>query len=149
NLSGLTLSFVGAENRFPGEQVSFSFRLERPAGGVSESIEMGWPGQDIGLTRVATIGAEGVAVTVCFRASGRGWLRPGRLLVQTVFPLGLVRAWTWLDLDAHALVYPAPCSGPETMPADGGDQDGARVVTAKSEDYQGLRQFAPGDTLRQ
>ena len=41
-------------------------------------------------------------------AARRGWLDLGRVMLETRYPLGLFRAWSYLELEARALVYPRP-----------------------------------------
>ncbi len=59
---------------------------------------------------------------------------------SSVFPLGIFRAWSWLDLEQSALIYPRPLSG--AMPLLKGVQphaedDGQATQGAGVDDYQG------------
>ena len=38
----------------------------------------------------------------------RGWLPLGRVMLETRFPLGLFRAWSYVEPDSRCLVYPRP-----------------------------------------
>jgi uncharacterized protein (DUF58 family) len=72
----------------------------------------------------------------------------GKITISTVYPLGLVRAWAYVDMDMHCIVYPQP--GPyRPMPAIlhhyQGEQSG---YTAGSDDFHGFRPYQPGDSLR-
>ncbi len=42
----------------------------------------------------------------------RGILRTPRLKIVTEWPLGLLQAWSWLDLDTRIAVWPRPVAGP-------------------------------------
>ena len=41
-------------------------------------------------------------------AARRGWLPLGRVMLETRFPLGLFRAWSYVEPEARCLVYPRP-----------------------------------------
>lgn len=79
-------------------------------------------------------------------AERRGWLRPGRIKLETVFPLGLVRAWSYVEPDLRCLVYPAPERHPPPIDtlAQGADQDRSR--TGGTDDFTGLREHQPSDS---
>ena len=80
----------------------------------------------------------------------RGWLRPGRLRVESRFPLGLLVAWSWVDLRQQALVYPRPLAGePFLAPgAEDAEDQGRALASTGVDDYQGLRAYQPGDSRR-
>ncbi len=81
-------------------------------------------------------------------ARRRGWLRPGRMRVRSYYPLGLVRVWSWVDLDVACLVYPRPASvGPLPLDSGHGD-DGHATPDPGAEDFSGFRDYRPGDPLR-
>jgi uncharacterized protein (DUF58 family) len=75
-------------------------------------------------------------------------LKPGRLLVQTFYPLGLLRAWTWIDLDLSALVYPQPIACARPVGAGEGQPDGNYQHKLGSEDFYGFRPYRSGDNPR-
>lgn len=147
NLAGLSVEAVRAGAVFPGQRSRFSLRLgqreNRPryalrlswAKGESEEVNLG-PGEHRLLHFSLPVGE-------------RGWFHPGRLLVESRYPLGLLRCWTWLDLDLAAVVYPAPRDSGETAlgaAADG--SGGSSLPRPGNEDFQGFRDYRPGDSLR-
>lgn len=147
NLSGLKLEVYACRPGFVGEDVEFSIRVIRPPGRSREGIQLGWSG---GLPQWAELFSnEADNVRLYVRAESRGWLNPGRLLVETFYPLGLLRAWTWVDLDARALVYPQPLF--QAMPTAGfGRRDeGVLVDPRGSEDFSDIKPYAEGDPIRQ
>ena len=101
NLSGLQLELVNARPGFVGEDLEFTVRVVRPQGKSREGIQLGWPS---GIMQWAELlDKEADTVRLYVEAQRRGYQDPGRLLVETYFPLGLLRAWTWVDLNARAL----------------------------------------------
>jgi hypothetical protein len=68
--------------------------------------------------------------------------------VQSFYPLGLLRAWTWVDLDLAALVYPRPLACPRPTGVGAGSADGNLQQQLGSEDFYSFRAYRPGDNPR-
>ncbi len=151
NLSGLRLEFVGARPGFVGEEVEVSLRVVRPKDGRwrsrgREGIRIGFPG---GILRWAELyDQEADLLRLYVQAGHRGYLRPGRLLVETRYPLGLLRAWTWVDLDARVLVYPRPLFGPFPNSVGGRRDEGELIDPLGSEDFTDFKAYQPGDPVK-
>ncbi len=85
----------------------------------------------------------------------RGWLALPQVVLQTCYPLGLLRAWSYLRPAMQVLVYPSPAT--QLLPwqhADGtAEQHSPAAVAASSgsgvEDFTGLRPFRSGDAMAQ
>lgn len=146
NLAGLVLQAAGAQAVFLGEQVRFRVRLES-RGRLYKAVALCWPGGE--LQRVDVPAGGTCEVELSLPSEHRGWLKPGRLRVESRFPLGLLVAWSWVDLQLTALVYPRPEAGelPQTAGTDDVDE-GSRAHGAGVDDYQGLRAWQPGDSSR-
>lgn len=78
----------------------------------------------------------------------RGFHRPGRLSLASTYPLGLFRCWTVFDLDWGALVYPSPAAQALPLPAPTGAGEGGGSQRRGEEEFDGLRPYQPGDSLR-
>lgn len=148
NLSGLVISAGSARAVFVGETVLLRLRLDS-AGPAHQSIAVGWDAQNLQKNDVPEAGNSELELSL--PAQKRGWLRAPRLRVESVFPLGLLRAWSWLDLEQTVLIYPQPIAG--RMPLQAGVQphaedDGQLTRGQGVDDYQGLRSYQPGDNLR-
>lgn len=83
---------------------------------------------------------------LCSPTRVRGWFALPRITLITRYPLGLFKAWVYLELSASCLVYPTP--GKKNPPADAPDytssQKGDRGVGV--DDFVGLRHYRPGDS---
>ena len=146
NLSGLRLEVASARPGFVGEDIEFSVRVVRPPGRGREGVQLGWPG---GISQWAElIDTEADVVKLFVRAEERGWLVPGRLLVETYFPLGLLRAWTWVDLNARALAYPKPVFGDLPKFSSGRRDEGVLVDPLGSDDFTDIKAYTPGDPIK-
>jgi uncharacterized protein (DUF58 family) len=146
NLSGLCIEALRGYPTFAGEVAEFELQLQRTRERAYYAIELGWPGES--SARVSLIDTQIETVKIFHSSRRRGWLRPSRLSVQTLYPLGLIRAWTWIDLDIAALVYPRPIAGPRPNSDSNRAQDGARKLKKGSEDFYGFRDYRSGDNLR-
>jgi uncharacterized protein (DUF58 family) len=146
NLSGLRIEFQSARPGFVGEDIEFSVRLVRPKGRGREGIQLGWPD---GIPQWGEVhDREADTVRLYVKATRRGWMNPGRLLVETYFPLGLLRAWTWVDLDAHALIYPQPEFVALPSASTGNRDEGVLIDPRGSDDFTDIRAYAPGDPIK-
>lgn len=148
NLAGLVLHAGGAGAVFAGEQARLRVRLESRGRG-HEAISLGWPPADTLQQDVPAGGA--VECELSLPTERRGWLQPGRLRVESRFPLGLLVAWSLVDLDQAVLVYPRPLEGELPLAAGGSEDDqeqGHLSVGQGSDDFQGLRTYQPGDSRK-
>ena len=146
NLSGLTLHFVSSAPAYCGEDAEVEIRVSAEGGRQYENVLLCWPG---GSTAVANLLDSRECHCKLFVPTGRrGWLDPGRLLVESCYPLGLLRCWTWLDLDVRVLIYPKPVYGGKVPPSHAVDDEGELQAEHGSEDFNGLKAYRPGESLR-
>jgi len=156
NLNQLTLTSRSAQDVFCGEDASFQVELSRSPKRRHEALEFNFPNSlSMSGAKGSTSYSDLVArdteeVKVFALAQRRGEFKAPRLRVLTRFPLGLCRAWSVVDLNLHCLVYPRPV--PFSMSQfDSGASGGSDSAINKegSEDFYGLRDYVPGDSLRQ
>lgn len=146
NLSGITIELVGCRAAFAGEDAEFHVGVSRADRRVHEGLCFAWPGS---IAQTLDLVEGEAQIKLFVHAPRRGWLRPGRLLVESRFPLGLLRAWSWIDLDASALVYPRPVIAGRAPMTAGTRDSGAALVRDGSDDFVGMREYVQGDSLRQ
>jgi uncharacterized protein (DUF58 family) len=149
NLAGLVLKAGGGVAVFAGEQACFRVRLES-TGQVHQAVALGWPPAELQVLDVAALGQSECDLSL--PTTRRGWLRPGRVRVESRFPLGVLVAWSWIDLDQRVLVYPRPLPGDLPLGSGAGEDDdhaqGRRIQGRGADDYQGLKPWQPGDSRR-
>ena len=145
NLVDLQLRWLSADSVFAGEISDFHFRIHDPKGRNHYSLQLGFSDQNPVITNC--LNGEGEQLSIPCQSERRGWLMPGRLTLETRFPLGLLRAWCYLDTDAKAIIWPKPVHVPITSanPADKGSNEGDRGVG--TDDFVGHRGYHPGDQL--
>jgi uncharacterized protein (DUF58 family) len=82
--------------------------------------------------------------------SWRGWHPVPALVVETVFPFGLFRAWTVWRPAARVLAWPRPEHPVPALPLSGqqaGDEQHARA--GRGSEMDGVRPWKRGDSMRQ
>jgi uncharacterized protein (DUF58 family) len=148
NLSGLVLQAEPPSPVFAGEQGRIGLALES-AGREHQAIYLGWTAAQ--LQRCDLGAGEGQRLQMLLPTTSRGWLRAPRIRVQSHFPLGLLRAWSWVDLGQRVLVYPQAMAGPlpaRSGPAADAEDHGWHVLSTGVDDFQGLQDYRPGDSWR-
>jgi len=146
NLSGVVLRAGHPQPGFAGSPVLFPLFVAREGEREYESLQLKWennPSVAVDLYDTTEICAE-----MWLLSARRGWFRPGRLLVETRYPLGLFRAWSWLDMDMECLVYPKPLPSRE-VPRGYSQRSAEQAVMAieGQEDFYQLKKYQEGDSL--
>ena len=147
NLARIAVSAGRAEPVFAGEAAQFRIYLDGRTAHDRPAILVRHVGS--GVQMVVDVPAAGAAeVVLAVPAPRRGWLPLGRVMLETRFPLGLFRAWSYIEPDARCLVYPRPertALPPQSAEAEAG---GARSPTPGNDDFAGLRGYQPADSPR-
>jgi len=81
-------------------------------------------------------------------ATQRGWLALPRITLETVWPLGLVHAWSYAAPGCDCLIYPRPADTVPPAPTFGGMAGGRLASDTGDEDFSGLRRHQPSDSPR-
>jgi len=147
NLARIGVSTGRAEPVFAGESAQFRLYLDgrssydRPAI-LARHVAAG-------SQFVVDIPAQGAAeVVLAVPAPRRGWLMLGRVLLETRFPLGLFRAWSYVEPDARCLVYPQPERSPLPRPVAEAAAGALRSQATGNDDFSGLRTYQLSDSPR-
>jgi uncharacterized protein (DUF58 family) len=131
---------------FAGEAAPYTVFVDNPSGAPRFALTLVLDG---GVPAHVDIPAQDVTRVVVTRpATTRGYLPMGRCTVSTRFPIGLFRAWAYIDLGIQCLVYPAPASPRPLPPLHRNDQSGGETSGQGVADFTGLRQYVPGDSPR-
>lgn len=146
NLSGLTIKAIRAEPVFAGDDIQFELSVARQNQRSYFDILVYWPDSEVASVTLDKQAEQRVHLHQ--PSKKRGLFLAPRLCVETFYPIGLLRAWTWLSLDVEAIVYPQPLAGLLTAnkPADG--DDGDVVPIAGSDDFYQFNEYQPGDSLK-
>lgn len=147
NLLGLTIQPVEAASVFAGQTADFTLRIMNDNAtsrfGVTVKTRV-QPGANVDITADS---AEKVHIPV--KTQQRGLLQIPEIIIQTTYPLGLFRAWSYAQLEQRCLIYPRPAEQgePPTSAIYSHSDTGDRGVGA--DDFIGLRSYRVGDSPRQ
>jgi len=146
NLMKLSVTAVAAEPVFPGQQSAFVLQLD-PAGRKAghHAVQLIWP-KAVHVVDVSPCCSE--RVSLYLTVAGRGWYTPPRLKVISTYPLGLLRCWSFVYLDARALVYPKPIMAPSVRRAVAVESTTGITDTQGLDDLAGFQVYRPGDPPR-
>jgi uncharacterized protein (DUF58 family) len=147
NMARLAIAAGRCEPTFAGDHARFHLHLENPSDRDRPSILALHLGS--GSHSVLDVAAHAVAdVTLAVPALERGWLPLGRVMLETRFPLGLFRAWSYVEPDARCLVYPRPDFSPLPSARSDDSSDAGRTRAPGSDDFSGLRAYQTSDSPR-
>ncbi|PXX91973.1 hypothetical protein DIT71_09020 [Marinobacter vulgaris] len=142
NLSGLELALIQAGEGFAGDPIAFRLRAVSPR---HDTLALSLACDDEVLNQQHIPSGQQEDLTLSVPSHQRGYLQPDRILVETRFPFGLFRAWSWLRPVTAGIVYPRPLSAPEMANTV---QDGEEQSTSRSldgNDHADIRPWREGD----
>lgn len=148
NLNQLTLRNQPASPVFCGDDVNFNVLLSRNPKRKHEALMLNFP--DSLVSDVDLQSHDQIKAGVFTPATKRGEFKAPRLRLTTLYPLGLCRAWSVVDLNLKCLVYPKPI--PFVFDQFNTGASGANELAISregSEEFYGLRDYVPGDSMRQ
>ena len=149
NLAGLTISSIPSPQAYAGDTLVFPVRLH--AKQAQFEVLLNYPNNQIKIIKRVT--HDPITSLIPFDNAHRGSISPGRLKIESRYPLGLFRAWSHVDLNNQHTVFACPLedmellihcdSNNECIPDDiGGHIPGV-------DEFKGLRQHIAGESLRQ
>ncbi|SNS37385.1 Uncharacterized conserved protein, DUF58 family, contains vWF domain [Noviherbaspirillum humi] len=149
NLAHLHLAAGRAGDVFAGEEARFELHLINRRRHMRYAIWIDFVGEGMEtVAQVANVPGKGSSsVILSAPARERGWMQSPRVRLQTRFPLGLLRAWSYWQPDVRALVYPRPEEQAPPLPL-AASRDGDGMAQAGSDDFAGIRNYQAGDSLR-
>jgi uncharacterized protein (DUF58 family) len=147
NLGRLRISTGRVEPVFAGESTQFRLYLENDS--KFERIAVLARHLGGGAQQVFDVPPASTAeVVLAAPAARRGWLPLGRVMLETRFPVGLFRAWSYVEPSARGLVYPRPEPSPLPPLAADANAGQARAQAAGNDDFSGLRGYQRSDSPR-
>ncbi len=134
NLAYLEISAGRADPVFQGDFARFPLHLKSRIPRYQLALN------DEKETRFDLPAGQTTEIHCMRRAEKRGLLESGKITIYTEFPLGLFRAWSYLNFDVRCVVYPKPIAGARLPEQTSGTVQG-------DDDFSGLRTYVPGDAM--
>lgn len=143
NLADICIHFTGSHPVFAGETARFEFIIENPSGCTREQLRFG-DGPRPDICDSLPPGARR-PVSRRIATDRRGTLHLPRQSLSCRYPLGLCRAWTWIDMDITEIVYPKPAPAAQWSAPDATGLATTGRRTRGDDDFSGLRHYRLGD----
>ncbi len=146
NLAGLGFTAGRTHPAFSGQRAGFELLINNPGALRRPGVQLELSGEAPVVTDLAQ--QQTRSVMLWRSSTHRGVLPLGRCTVSTRYPLGLFRAWAFVELPLACSVYPRPGparvapQSPAYKPRQSGDK--GRGV----DDFVGFRPWRPGDSPR-
>lgn len=145
NLVQLVVAAGRVDPVFAGDTAHFEIHLENGRAEPRVAIDANTGGAVVS----ADIPGRGAAcLSIPVPAPRRGRLDLPRVTLETRFPLGLIRAWSYVQPTMQTLVYPRPDESglPPPRPIEG--MGSASTTGIGNEDFASLREYQPSDSPR-
>ncbi len=144
NLIGLKIDSVFSEPVFCGEAVLFRVFINNNGVRRRFAVQAGFSApQDCRDFKPHS--SEALHLTRPGRQ--RGWQKMPAFRLETRFPLGLFKAWSWIFPEHRCLVYPIPARRAPPLPRTGRGESGL-ARKGEGDQVHGLRKFQPGDSMQ-
>ena len=147
NLARMAVSVGRAEPVFAGEAAQFRLYLDA-RGAFDRPAILARHVKSRSQLVVDVPGAGLAEIVLAVPAERRGWLPLGRVMLETRFPLGLFRAWSYVEPEARCLVYPRPERSPLPAPAADAAAGSLEQQASGHEDFAALRGYQRSDSPR-
>ena len=149
NLTGLTITVSHTQGNHVAQNGNVQLFVSREHERQHESLILYFDKDQPSYCNLVDTRTAEVGVNVLL--THRGWYHPPRLCVKTTFPLGLMVAWSSLDMDTQIIAYPKPIEGNAT--SDGASQHENNTEEIASvhngqEEFAGLRDYEAGDPIK-
>ncbi|ABS08192.1 MULTISPECIES: DUF58 domain-containing protein [Shewanella] len=150
NLAGLHLRAMTPPEVYAGETLTFPVLISTHHSG--HNIQLNYPHNR--TYTVQNIGTDEQQALVPFEYHQRGQVSPGRLKIESFYPLGLCRAWSHVDLAISHLVFAQPIEAPLLLEADHTQSEQDPLLLAGKhvsgiDEFKGLKPHVLGESLKQ
>lgn len=146
NLAGLQLRWLKMLPTYAGQPVEVWLEVSTRRKTGCDNIEIYCLGGD-SLTFVLAPG-ETQKIALSAPAQSRGYCAPQLVCIQSHFPLGMIRCWTWQKLHGEGVIYPAPLALEEPLDVSHHSLNPRHAEVGLGEDFAGLKPYQPGDNLK-
>lgn len=153
NLAGLIINTGKPESVYQGQTAQFPLQIDNLSGQDRLDIVLSQkprkPNKDtLQSARFSIDSGKQESVLFPLPTKHRGLVKTGRLVIETQFPLGIFRAWSYLENDQACVVFPQP-AGEKVLPGKTELEDDIEMgKKTGTDDFAGFRKYRPGDATR-
>ncbi len=144
NLAGVYVHYLGGKPVFAGDEMRLRFALENQSSKSRWQMRVDWSGRHEVCDELSADARQTLTLRLATRH--RGIIQGPRIQLSTRYPLGLVRAWAWIDMGLTELVYANPADYADRMLTG----DSGRTISGSDaggdDDFFGLREYRIGDS---
>lgn len=147
NINQLAIAVIHAEPVHAGQSARFALTISRINRRDYIHINLQCEAQQAIVTHLM---AQQTATQIYLPVTStkRGYLALPRIRVFTEFPLGLFHAWSWIELEARCLIYPAPLVQSPTYTLQGLQTGQRQHEQTGEDDFAGIRPYQHGDSSK-
>jgi uncharacterized protein (DUF58 family) len=144
NMVGISIDSILSEPVFCGDPAIFHVYLGNPEDRPRPTIQSGFRQvQDC----VDLAVQSSTRISLSQPSETRGWLEMEAFRLETRYPLGMFKAWSWMFPKAKCLVYPMPAKNPPPLPRTGSGPTG-QAQRGEGDQVHGIREYRQGDSPR-
>lgn len=147
NLAGLELIAGTNKPIFAGQTAGFELHLTNNRNSERPNIKLQTSKQNWATTDLDSSSRD--TIKLFQESTKRGVLNLERVTISTSYPLGLLRAWSYVALDTSCLVYPKPASNRPPSTSSDYDHSSSGDKGVGVDDFIGIRAYRSGDTPKQ
>jgi uncharacterized protein (DUF58 family) len=151
NIAGLSVHLGKSEPVFSGQNAIFTICIENFSKISRHSISIQKKNNLTPLPDYIDAPTGGITCTkIILPTTRRGIFTPGKLIIFTTFPLGIFRAWSYIEPKVQCIVYPKP-SPTDSLPPPTPllqNTDTGIEYSLGNEDFTGFRSYRAGDSPR-
>jgi uncharacterized protein (DUF58 family) len=148
NLAYLYLLPGRSNNVFAGEPAQFELHLINRRRYERFAIWLSFEEATLGPAQACDVAPDSrTALHLSLPSAQRGYLSAPRIRLQTGFPLGLLKAWSFWHPAMQILVYPRPETDPPPLPMHG-VRHGSGQGSGGDDDFAGVRNYQAGDAMK-
>ena len=158
NVASVEIEHVRVKPAFAGEEIEVEIHLRNRARRANHNLVFERYDRDVrprhlalpirGSSGVNLEGNDAQTVTVVLPPLRRGRYRFENLIVRSSYPFGLFWSFFRVAVKATYFVYPAPRGGSELPEFRPSGQEGPPVNSRSGDDFNGVRAYSPGESLR-
>lgn len=145
NISGLVFEASRAHGGFAGEAVDLDIVVSGAPHRAHRGLLLRWAEAAEVRVDIEPDRAEQLRFSVPVKKRGR--YIPPRIELRSFYPLGLIRAWSYVALDMEAIVFPQPVAD-DLPPVDDGSEETVQQEGRRArglDEFDGLARYVEGD----